>query len=590
MATAALAPPSTARVPKGRQHAPMSSQELIELRRHLEQRLGSLLVGRYSWWSHWREIADYLLPRRYTWLVTPNQASRGSQINQRIIDSTATRAHRILAAGMMAGITSPGRPWFKFTLDDADLAASPDVKDWLDECAKRLRTIFQVSNFYTSIGTVYEDLGSFASALMIVYEDFDDVIRCYNSCAGEYFLANSERMDIDTAYRQFVMTTYQAGQKFGPQNCSQVVQEAWKQGGSALAKEVIIAHAIEPNESRIAGMRGPRGMPYRETYWEFGSNNAANGILSQRGFHERPFIAPRWSISGNDAYGRGPAMDALGDIKQLQVEQKRKAQAIDKMVNPPLVGDIQLQNQPATLLPGGITYVANFGREKPGLTPLYEVRPELDKMLLDIQECQTRVKGTFFEDLFLMISELDTVRTATEIDERKEEKLIQLGPVLERFENEALDPVIDRAFAIAMRAGLFPPPPPELRGQHIKVEYISMLAQAQRAAMTAGLERFAAFVGRFVSVDPTAIDNIDIDKACEEYADMLGIPAKVVRPFADVLKIRQQRAKQQQQQQTMQTSQAAVDGAKTLSETDVGGGQNALQMMLGNASPGYGPQ
>jgi hypothetical protein len=66
--------------------------------------------------AHWREIADYLIPRRYKWLITPNQANRGSPINQRIIDNTGTRALRILAAGMMAGMTSPGRPWLKLTI------------------------------------------------------------------------------------------------------------------------------------------------------------------------------------------------------------------------------------------------------------------------------------------------------------------------------------------------------------------------------------------------------------------------------------------------------------------------------------------
>jgi len=322
--------------------------------------------------------------------------------------------------------------------------------------------------------------------------------------------------------------------------------------------------------------------PYREVYWEWGQG--IQTYLSCRGFHENPVIAVRWSIVGNDAYGRGPGMDALGDIKQLQVEQKRKAQAIDKMVNPPMLADSSLRNEPATLLPGGVTFVNTTSGV--GFKPIYEVKPEIEQMMKDIQECQGRVNAAFYKDLFMMISEIDTVRSATEIDQRKEEKLIQLGPVLERFEGECLDPALERVFNIMLRGGLLPPVPQELKGQFVRPEYISILAQAQRAAMTAGLERFAQFVGGLIAVNPEAADNMDTDELIEEYADMLNVPAKVVRPLAEVLQIRQQRAQQQQQAQALQETMAAVQGAKTLSETDVGGGQNALALMAGGGQQG----
>jgi hypothetical protein len=152
-----------------------------------------------------------------------------------------------------------------------------------------------------------------------------------------------------------------------------------------LSRELITNHAIEPNPKH-AGPRSPAHvLPYREAYWEHGSGT--HQILAQRFFHERPFIAPRWSIVANDPYGRSPGMDVLGDVKQLQVEQKRKAQAIDKMVNPPMVADVQLKNEPATLLPGGVTYVTST-QGGVGFKPAYEVKPDLAAMLGDIQEVQ----------------------------------------------------------------------------------------------------------------------------------------------------------------------------------------------------------
>lgn len=581
MVDVAIAKSKPARTRKGAERT--ADPEAIRLRQHLDERIGGLLVDRYSFWVHWQEIAKYLLPRRYKWLITPNQAARGSPINQAIIDNTATRALRVLAAGMMAGITSPGRPWFRLTLDNPELAENPNVKRWLDEVTNRMFTVFAESNFYNGLATIYEDLGSFASAAMIIYEDFEDVIRCYTSCAGEYFLANSDRMAVDTLYREFVLTTRQVGTKFPLDNCSPTVQQAFRgPGGAMLSREIVIRHCIEPNDDQLPGSKSFRGMPYREVYWEKGSANHL--MLAKRGFHECPFIAPRWSIVANDAYGRGPGMDALGDIKQLQVEQKRKAQGIDKHVNPPLVADVALKNEPAVMLPGGLTY-ADLTNTKAGIKPVYEVMPDLSGMVEDIKEVQERINDTFFVPLFMMISQLDTVRTATEIDARREEKLIQLGPVLERFENEALDPSIDRVFNIMLRARLFPPIPRELANQHIRPEYISMLAMSQKAASTAAIERFAQFVGNLTAVDPGAMDNVDVDEMIDEYADLTGVSAKIVRSVADVMKIRAQRDKANQQASVLQQTMAGVQGAKTLSETDVGGGQNALQAMLGSEGP-----
>ncbi len=555
------------------------SPETMALREHCDNLIIAMRNDRMSWWTHWREIADYLIPRRYKWLITPNQGNRGSPINQRIIDNTASTALRILSAGLMSGITSPGREWFKLSTHNDQLNDDSEVKLWLSDCTKRMGTVFAESNFYTSLATVYQDLGAFGNGVMIIYQDYDDVIRCFNTCHGEFFLQNDDRQDVSTLGREFVLTVKQVADMFGLENCSPTVVGAIETGGAMLTREIKIGHLIERNSDMIVGAPGTKGMPWREVYWEMGTGR--NYILRIRGFYDKPFISPRWDIVGNDAYGRSPGMDALGDVKSLQVEQKRKAQAIDKHVNPPMIADVSLKNEPATMLPGGVTYVANPGQHGVGFRPAYEIAPDFSGLVEDIKEVQERIKVTFFNDLFMMISQLDTVRTATEIDARKEEKLVQLGPVLERFENEGLEPAIECVFGIMLRGKLFMPVPIQLAGQKIKVEYISMLAEAQRAASTASIERLAQFTGNLAAAKPEVMDNIDWDEMIDEYADMLGVSPKIVMATAKVQAIRNQRNQQMQQQQQLQNSVAAAQGAQTLSQTDVGGGQNALQKMIG---------
>lgn len=550
-----------------------------KIRTHVDSMLGALRNDRMSWWTHWREIADYLLPRRYKWLVTPNQMNRGSPINTRIIDSTPTIAWRNCASGMHAGMTSPARQWFKMKMIDTALNEVQEIKEWLDEVTKRMLTVLAGSNFYTSIQTVHGDLAAFGTGVMVIYEDFEEVIRCYNMCAGEYFLGNSNRQKVEILYREFTRTAKQIVDEFGIANVSDDVKGIYESVSSAgKLREFVVCHAIEPNDDFIAGEFGLRGMKYREVYWEYGS--AKVKCLRVAGFREKPFVAARWDVQGNDAYGRSPGMDALGDIKQLQVEQKRKAQGIDKMVNPPLVGDISLKNEPATTLPGGITYVSTTAGAN-GLKPIYEVNPQLGELKEDIREVQMRVKEVFFYDLWLMISNLETVRSAAEIYARKEEKLIMLGPVLERTENEALDPALARVYAIMMRKGKLPPPPEAMRGQAIGVDYTSMLSEAQKAVMTAGVERLTQFVGGIAAVNPDILDTLDWDEIVDQYAEYLGVAPSMVRPFAEVLKLRQEKQQAIEAQRATEQGTAAVQGAKVLSETDVGGGISALQQMMG---------
>lgn len=569
-----------------------ASRDWSDLRTALDARLAGLEMYRWSWWVHWRDLAEYLLPRRFEWLITPNRFNKGSPINQRIIDSTGTLAARTLAAGLMSGTTSPARQWFWLTIADKQLAQSSPVKLWLEAVTNIMRGVMAGSNYYSAKGIQYFDEVIFGTAPMVIYDNLeepDKVIRCFNPPAGEYYAAANANFTVDTLYRKFVLTIDQLGREYGVDALSEEDAVAFKSGGSSADREVIVCSAIEPNGEYVNGQsaRGATGVPrhfrFRQVDWKFGSSQQE--VLRVQGFFEKPFSCMRWDTEANNAYGRSPAMDALGDVKQLQLEQKRKAQAIDKMVNPPLIADVQMKNQPASLLPGAMNYVAQLGPGT-GVRPIFTVMPPVVELMQDIAQVQARIKETFYNDLFLMISSLDTVRSATEIDARKEEKLIQLGPVLERNDTEGLDPDINRIFHICARRGLFPPPPPELAGNPVKVSYVSILADEQRATATASIERLMQFVGSLAGADPGALDKVDFDAAIQRYADLLHVPPNLLRDEPQVQKLRQIRAKQQQAAAATQASLAAVQGAQTLSKTDVGGGMNALQAILGGAPAG----
>lgn len=554
-------------------------------RGQLDQRFASLMSTRLSWWSHWSQLAANFLPRRYRWFVTPNQYNRGSQMNQVIIDETGLIAARTLAAGMLSGLTSPTRPWFKLGFENQAVLAYGPVKNWLAEVEAILYKVFAGSNFYQAMGVLYHDEAIFGSSAMIEYEDRENVIRFYNPCLGEFYFWVDNRCVVAGLARDYTYTIQQTVDEFGLDAVSPLVKQQYISGGTGRDTEIVIRHTIEPNQElfqadgKSMGYPVPKRFPWREVFWEQGSTQSL--ILRAAGFNEKPFVGARWDVTSNDPYGRSPGMDALPATMQLQIEQRRKAEAIDKMVRPPMVGSVSMKNEPNSITPGAMNYVADMSQA--GFKPAFLVDPRLAEMMEDIKEVQARIEKIFFNDLFLMISSLDTVRTATEIDARREEKLIQLGPVIERAENEVLDPIIDRTFAICQRRGLFPPAPPEIHGQELQIQYVSMLAEAQRAASTAAIERILGLAGNLAGVSPDALDNIDVDEAMDFYADDLALPPKIIRPIKEVLAIRAQRAKAQQQTQAAEATPGLAQAAKNLADTDTGDGISALQKMIGGA-------
>ena len=530
---------------------------------------------RSTFFGHWEELSEYIMPRRGRFLTS--KSNDGSKKNNKIIDSTGSMAVRTLSAGMMSGITSPARPWFRLATPEAALMEQSDVKQWLFGVEKKMRDIFSRSNLYNSLQTVYEELAVFGTGAMLISEDFDDVIRCYPFTVGEYGIAQSHRLQVDTFYREFNMTVAQLVEQFGMENCSDAVQTMFKSG--QLDKWVEVLHVIEPNLVREYNKKDNQNMPFHSCYVEKASKNERK--LLESGYEEFPVLAPRWHVTGVDIYGRSPGMDVLGDVKALQIEQKRKAQGIDKMVNPPLQAPSSLRGQSASVLPGGVTYVDTMQGTQGGFRPTYEVNPRLAELQQDIQETQYRIQQGFYSDLFQMMMNSDRRQiTAREIDERHEEKLLMLGPVLERLHTELLNPLIDRTFNIMARNDLLPPAPEELAGVTLKVEYISVMAQAQKAIGTGAIERLAGFVGNVAAAKPEVLDKFDADQSIDEYAEMLGVPPKIVVPDDIVQQIREQRQAQMEQQMAMEQAQMGAQAAKVMSDADTEG-NNVLTDIIG---------
>jgi hypothetical protein len=560
----------------------------------LEGRLGGLRTWRWSWWMHWSILAAFFLPFRYKFLITAGQTWRGSPINDQILDSTGLMAVRTCAGGMWSGLTPSSRQWFAIELarpDDDQLDA--EARSWIEDTQQQVFDVLKASNFYTTMAQAFQDVTVFGTAPVVMYEDFENVLRCYLPAAGEYYLGVGARLSVDTFYREFTMNVSQIVEMFDVENCPPAVRSLWMQGGAVLQQEFVVAHAIEPNFGFNMMDGGspiqfvPGGFTYREVYWLRGQQTPAP--LSVRGFTDKPFMVARWATVSNDAYGRSPCMDALGDNKQVQTETFRKAEFIEKGVRPPMGAHPSLKNEPASIIPAAITYMDTSSGNK-GFFPLFEVRAEwLVGLTNDIDKVNARIEKCLFVDLFMAITRMEGVqpRNELELSERNQERLQELGPFVEMFENEFAGPAILRTIGILRRRNMLLPVPDSLRGIPLKLNYTSIMKLAQRAREVVGMKDVLATGGNMSLAAknaglPDPLRQLNLDKAYRRYGKNLGFDEDLWFT-ADEVEERDAQAQQAQQQAAMpEMAMQGVEAAKSLSQTPLTDG-TALSALLGGA-------
>jgi hypothetical protein len=561
--------------------SPMSqverAQEYIDKNHHLENQ-------RLYFEQHWKEITEYILPDHGFYKEDDDPTYQGKKVRSSILDDTAEGSLEVLASGMQGGLTSPARPWFKLGLQDDDLEQFHPVKEWLGQVERRMYRVFSRSNFYDTMHSVYLELGGFGTAAFICLEDPQRTVRFEILPPGTYCIALNEYGRVDTLYRRYWQTLRQLAYRFGEESLSETHQQRLDE---TPYDWVECLHALQPREDRDRAKLDNLNMPVESVYLEY--DNPEN-IFSESGFQEFPVMVPRWKVPGSAAYGRGPGMRVLPNVKMLQEMQKAQIVALHKRNNPPVRVPSFYKGKLKTY-PGGTNYFA-AGQDPGGLAPLYEVVPDVDKTEGKIERVQFQIKEGLYEDLFKMISvpQYGSPPTATEIAERHEEKLIMLGPVIERQTHEALDPCIDRVFNIMLRRGLLPPPPQVVQGQELRVEYISLLAQAQKLVATRSIRGFVAFIADMAEAmqSPAPWDKIDLDKAIDAYHEAVGAPADVLVAEDEVQKIREMRRQAQLREQQRREIGENIEAMQQLSETSTDKSQDTALMELQKSLEGRG--
>ena len=517
------------------------------------------------------DIRDYILPMTGQFKGSDKDGDNPRDWSN-ILDNTAGRSGRVLVAGMQGGLTSPSRPWFKISHQDTDLLRHHEVKNFLHEVEKRMYSVFAASNFYSAVNMVYREEMGYGAAVMLMFEDTKSVIRFYTLTAGEYCISQDDRREVNGVYRTIYLNAEQLAMKFGKGKLPQNIRDELNSSGRGNPFKVHpIIHIIRNRDFYNPKLIDNLNMPFSSSY----ILEEESDMIHESGFREWPCAVPRWTLTGSDPYGNGPCSEILGDTKTLQEMVYDKLMALSLMIKPPMKAPSSLKGEAGGLEPGSVVYGDRGDIEK--FEAILDIVPNLAQFNQDIGDMRQQIRQGMYNDLFLSLLEEKGRMTATEVAERHEEKLMLLGDVIERQFTDLLDPCINRVFAVMLRKGMIPQvpqilidsAPPGSNSIGLKVEFVSLLAQAQKLVTTQSIRAVTSYALEMADGKPDVLDNVNFDAAITEYSESVSAPPNLINSGDQVMQIRQVRAKQQAAIAQQEQEALAVDSAQKLGNTSI---------------------
>jgi hypothetical protein len=569
-----------------------NTQDVAQILKDCRRRLTLLKQERTSWDTHWKELRDTIFPWAGNWLDTDKQNDGQKRVDP--IVSAGREALMTLAAGMQGGLTPRSERWFGLAMEhkqqeDPRRKYDQQTEAWLDQCTTLILDILAASNFYHASAQMYEDLGLFGTSVMYVEPDYDTVVTFRHLSVGEYYLADNWKGRADTLFREFQMTARNIVKEFGEENCTDQLKRMADQQPDKL---VTLVHAVYPRKGGSETADDPMRMAWASVYFE---QDAPEGkVLRISGFKQFPFLVTRWSVHGEDVYGHSPAMYALADIKQAKDMLIDVMDMVGNIARPPLQGPDSLDNTDVVMDPGSLTLIPR-GEFATGarIEPIIGYQADAMKVYQVVQEVQNNIRNAFYYQVFMMFTGDESKNmTATEILERKQVRLTQLGPVLERLQTEMFGPLIDIIFDRCNEVGILPMMPDTVEpGDRIDVQYKSALAKASDYSRVTNIQQFLGVCMNLAQI-PGMLDNVDIDSTVRTLAAHLDIPPEMLRDQKDVDAMRQQQQQQQQaaeqmamMQQGAQTMDSAAGAAAKMGSVDMDKNSAYAQLMsaLGGA-------
>ena len=536
----------------------------------LRQQKQAMWTDLQPWRDRYTRLSEYIMP--FNGRFTPSDANKANQGFNKIYDSTGTDALETLVAGLHQRASSPASKWMILSTPDPKLNKRPRVKRWLERQTDRMLQAFRRSNTYTALPHYYLEMALFGTACGVIVPHRQRTIHHHMFTAGQYALGTDGEDVVNVMFREFEQTVGQMVDMWGMDAVSDSVKDAFK--NKRFQQRRTICHAVFPRHhyDRIPGSMLGKDKPWASVYFEYEGRHGKlpSEPLRVSGFDRFPVVAPRWNVVGGNVYGTSLGMKCLGDIITLQKQTIRKGQAIDFQSNPPTQGQAKLEE--VDKRPGGHTTTSGDNAK---IETVYDGRYfSLNDMQQDLVEIRERINRGMLAFIFLLQAQNPQDITALQAQFIEQEKMTLLGPTQERIENELLRVTVDNSFDAMLQMGEVEPWPEELDDMELGVDFLSPLAQAQRAVGASTSDRVEMKVRSLADIDPSIIDHFDGPGHFKRYVDRVGGASEDIRPEEEVRTLRERREQMQMQAAQLAAAEQGANAAKTAAEAEqIAGGQ-----------------
>lgn len=523
--------------------------------------------------STWREISDYGKPQRQDIGLDPSADNSPDMVRlAALFDSTMIEANQTYAAGCMSWMTPSETTWFSY---DAPFAIAHDdnAKRWFSVCTDIARQVLASTNFYESIHESYLEDGAFGTCGMLIEEDERFGVRFEPLRIGEYCVMENAFGLVDTVFREMKFSERQAVEKFGENKVHPETARLVNENAKECDQERVYLHIVMPrtDAERVPGKVDSGNMPWASIYIDVKHKH----VCRESGAWEMPIPVHRHMIWWYRGWGFSPGMQALADARQLNAMQQYLDALIEKQVSPPVL--LPHHHEGAVdLRAGGVTYFKDEGSiprfwPNPGNYIVGQDRTEFRK---------EQINRAFHVELFQALASVPVGKemTAAEIHMRQRDRLTLFSPTFARKNSELNTPIMRRVFAILMRIGAFPPPPPGLVQMNAdglpylpdpEITYTSRLALQMKAIHNEAFLRTMEMVGPMFEFVPDVIDNLETDQIFRMIYRNEGASEDGLRPERDVAAMRQARAMQQAAIEAEESAHAEADSVAKLANANL---------------------
>ncbi len=497
----------------------------------LIKREKTLRAKNSNWPNYWQDLAKYCLPRK-GWQDTIRSTGERLKLNS-IFDSTAIRSLKIMSAGFHSNLTNPSSKWFMLQTRNVRLMDILEVRMWFKEVDDIIFSVLNSSNFDTTMQQFYENNGCFGTGTVLTLEDIKDKVRFTIIPCNQVVMEEDAQGRVNRIWRTYRPTVQQAFDLWGI-HAGKVVLDKIKDKPD---EEIEVINFVGPRDKYDAAKEDSANMPFKSCWIE----KSEQHLLEEGGFVEFPYAVGRFYKDTSDVFGFSPAMDVLAEIKLVNAQVKTMLRAAMKASDPAYIVPSSGFILPLNANPGAMNYRDPAKTKSDDLATL-PTSGNIPITIEVIKSGQESIEKGFFVPLFRALSDITKQMTVPEVQRRIAENMVLLGPVVGRFIDEVLDPILIRVFFILFRAGELPMPPEILQNQELDVVYLSPLAKAQRESEMFDIESFLSYVQAIAQIKPEVLDKVSGDKAIDLIAKVKGIDPSVLNSDSVVQEIREQRA------------------------------------------------